>query len=65
MVTHAGVIRIILHLVLGFPLENIFRIRPEHCHASVLLKKGNDYTLKGYNMPPGPDLNRFLNGLVS
>ncbi|WP_319762796.1 histidine phosphatase family protein [Maridesulfovibrio sp.] len=59
-VTHAGVIRTVMHIVLGFPLENIFRLKPDYCHASVIEKKKDGFFLKAYNLPPEPDLGRTL-----
>ncbi len=59
-VTHAGVIRVIMHIVLGFPLDNIFRIKPDYCHATIIEKKGDDFFLKGYNFSPKPGLDKQL-----
>lgn len=60
LVTHAGVIRIIMHLALDFPLEQIFHIKPAHCHATIIQKKGSSFILQGFNLPPGPDLTDFI-----
>lgn len=60
LVTHAGVIRIIMHLALDFPLEHIFRIKPAHCHTTIILRKDSSLILQGFNLPPGPDLADFL-----
>ncbi|WP_432738332.1 histidine phosphatase family protein [Maridesulfovibrio sp. FT414] len=64
LVTHAGVIRVIMHIALGFPLENIFHITPAHCHASIMVRQNTGYILKGYNLPPGQDLSSFINKLM-
>lgn len=60
IVTHAGVIRVLMHLILDFPLENIFRIKPSHCYGSVIVKTSKGYSLKAYNIPPGPELKSLL-----
>jgi len=60
IITHAGVIRVIMHLILDFPMENIFRIKPGHCYASLIQKSPRGYSLKGYNIPPGPELSYVL-----
>lgn len=64
IVTHAGVIRVLMHLVLDFPLENIFRIKPSHCYATVLLSTSKGYSLKAFNIPPGNDLKSLLAALM-
>ncbi|HAS88950.1 MAG TPA: histidine phosphatase family protein [Desulfovibrio sp.] len=64
VVTHAGVIRTILHIVLGFPLENIFRMKPEYCHTTVVERKGHSFFLKSYNLPPKPGLGTQLTGMM-
>ncbi|WP_321400630.1 histidine phosphatase family protein [Maridesulfovibrio sp.] len=63
-VTHAGVIRTVLHIILGFPLINIFRIKPDYCHATVIDKKGDKYFLKAYNLPPNQGLGSHLTQLM-
>ncbi|WP_419781261.1 histidine phosphatase family protein [Maridesulfovibrio sp.] len=60
IVTHAGVIRSMLHIVLGFPLGNIFRIKPEYCHATVIEKAKQGFLLKAFNLPPKPGLGDHL-----
>lgn len=60
VVTHAGVIRSILHIVLGFPLENIFRMKPDYCHATIIEKKRQGFLLKAFNLPPKPGLGSHL-----
>ena len=57
IITHAGVIRILMHIVLGFPLENIFRIKPSHCHVTIITDSPSGYKLKAFNLPYGPDLS--------
>ncbi|WP_035074661.1 histidine phosphatase family protein [Maridesulfovibrio zosterae] len=57
IITHAGVIRIFMHLVLGFPLENIFCIKPSHCHVTIMTDSPSGYILKAFNLPYGPDLS--------
>lgn len=64
IVTHAGVIRIILHIALGFPLDNIFRIRPDYCHATVLIKKKNNLNLQAFNLPPSSELGIQLTEMM-
>ena len=64
VITHAGVIRTILHIVLGFPLENIFRMKPEYCHATVIERKGESFFLKSYNLPPEPGLGTQLAAMM-
>ncbi|NDV25935.1 histidine phosphatase family protein [Desulfovibrio sp. JC010] len=63
-VTHAGVIRTVLHIVLGFPLDNIFRMKPDYCHATVIERKKGGFLLKAYNLPPEPGLGRHLSRLM-
>ncbi|WP_421899335.1 histidine phosphatase family protein [Maridesulfovibrio sp.] len=63
-VTHAGVIRTILHIVLGFPLDNIFRMKPDYCHATVISKKKNGFSMQAYNLPPNPGLGEHLKVLM-
>ena len=60
VVTHAGVIRSVLHIVLGFPLDNIFRLKPDYCHATVIKKVKNGLMLKAFNLPPKPGLGDHL-----
>ncbi|CCO22730.1 histidine phosphatase family protein [Maridesulfovibrio hydrothermalis] len=60
IVTHAGVIRIVMHLILNFPLENIFKIKPTHCYASIVSKTSHGLTLKAFNIPPGTALSNML-----
>ncbi|WP_320007128.1 histidine phosphatase family protein [Maridesulfovibrio sp.] len=60
VVTHAGVIRSVLHIVLGFPLENIFRIKPDYCHVTVIEKAKQDFVLKAFNLPPKHGLGEHL-----
>ncbi|NDV24353.1 histidine phosphatase family protein [Desulfovibrio sp. JC022] len=55
-VTHAGVIRVVMHIVLDFPLDNIFRIKPDYCHVTVIESKGDGFFLKAYNLPARPGL---------
>ncbi|WP_320171274.1 histidine phosphatase family protein [Maridesulfovibrio sp.] len=64
LITHAGVIRVIMQLVLDFPLENIFGIVPSHCHATVLKNGKKGFTVSGFNLPPGSDLSGFLENIV-
>ncbi len=52
IVTHAGVIRVIMHLVLGVPLNNIFQFSPKHCHSTILEKSHDKLCLRGFNIPP-------------
>ncbi len=64
LVTHAGVIRVVMHMVLGFPLANIFCIKPSHCYCTIISKKKDSYTLNGYNLPPGTELSSVLKSLM-
>lgn len=48
-VTHAGVIRVLTCHALGIPLGNIFRLRPEHCRATVLALNGNKVLIQAFN----------------
>ncbi|WP_031485091.1 histidine phosphatase family protein [Maridesulfovibrio frigidus] len=52
IVTHAGVIRVIMHMALGIPLNNIFQFSPSHCHATILKKSHGKLCLTGFNIPP-------------
>ncbi|SDK37459.1 probable phosphoglycerate mutase [Maridesulfovibrio ferrireducens] len=52
IVTHAGVIRIMLHIALEFPLNNIFKISPLHCNITVLKINPAGLTLENFNIPP-------------
>lgn len=60
VVTHAGVIRTILHIVLGFPLDNIFRMKPDYCHATVIARNKGGFSLQAYNLPPTSGLGDHL-----
>lgn len=60
IVTHAGVIRSVLHIVLGFPLGNIFRLKPDYCHATVFQRSKQGFVLKAFNLPPKPGLGDNL-----
>ncbi|WP_320173434.1 histidine phosphatase family protein [Maridesulfovibrio sp.] len=63
-VTHAGVIRTIMHIVLGFPLDNIFRMKPDYCHATVITGNKGGFNLQAYNLPPTPGLGDHLQTLM-
>lgn len=52
IVTHAGVIRIILHITLQFPLSNIFKLSPLHACTTVLKKKSSGLILENFNILP-------------
>ncbi len=60
VVTHAGVIRTIMHIVLGFPLDNIFRMKPDYCHATVIARNKGGFNLLAYNLPPTSGLGDQL-----
>ena len=48
-VTHAGVIRVLACHALGTPLDNLFRLRPRHCRATILVPKGDGHSLEAFN----------------
>ena len=52
IVTHAGVIRVIMHIVLEIPLNNIFQFSPRHCRKTILKKSHGKLCLEGFNIPP-------------
>lgn len=49
IVTHAGVIRVFLHLLTNVPLDKIFDYQPTHCKRTILVKKEQSWKLKQYN----------------
>ncbi len=50
IITHSGVIRIILQLVMEFPLENMFRIQPQHGKKMLLSKNEGIWKWTGMNV---------------
>jgi len=56
VVTHAGVIRVIVAHVLGMPLNHIFRLRVDYGALAVIAEDGGRRRLEGFNLPPGDDV---------
>jgi broad specificity phosphatase PhoE len=54
MVTHAGVIRVILCRLLGMPLENLFRIGLTYGALSIVEFGSKGFRVRAINLPP-PD----------
>jgi broad specificity phosphatase PhoE len=52
MVTHAGVIRVILCRLLGMPLENLFRIGLDYGALSIVDFGPEEYRVRAVNIPP-------------
>jgi alpha-ribazole phosphatase len=52
MVTHAGVIRVILCRLLGMPLENLFRIGSAYGDLSIVDFGPREYRVRAVNIPP-------------
>lgn len=49
IITHSGVIRLILQYVLEFPIENMFRIQPQHGKKMLLTKEFGLWKWTGMN----------------
>jgi alpha-ribazole phosphatase len=49
IITHSGVIRILLQYVLDFPLENMFRLQPQHGKKMILTKEFGLWKCIGMN----------------
>jgi alpha-ribazole phosphatase len=49
VITHSGVIRLFLHLILGFPMENMFRLQPQHGKRVVIQKHNSVWKIEGFN----------------
>ncbi len=54
MVTHAGVIRVLLCRLLGMPLENLFFIGQSPGALSIIVVRPVGYRLQGLNFQPSP-----------
>ena len=69
VVTHAGIIRVVLSAILDFPLNNIFKIKPEHCHVTLISQSSTSTTcgfkLEGFNLPASKELTSFLQDRIS
>lgn len=50
IVTHSGVIRLILQYVLEFPIENMFRIQPQHGKKMLITKEFGLWKWTGMNV---------------
>lgn len=53
IVSHAGVIRVIMCAVLGMPLENLFSIAQDCGALNIIEKKQKGYRVQGMNLAPG------------
>lgn len=49
IITHSGVIRLLLQKVLEFPLENMFRIQPQHGKKMIITKEHGLWKWVGMN----------------
>lgn len=52
IVTHAGVIRVLLCRLLGIPLENLFRIGLAYGTLSIIDSGHREYRIRAVNLPP-------------
>jgi broad specificity phosphatase PhoE len=52
MVTHAGVIRVLLCRLLGMPLKNLFRIGSDYGTLSIINFGPQGYRVRAVNLPP-------------
>ena len=52
LVTHAGVIRVLLCRLLGMPLKNLFRIGPAYGTLSIVDIASGKYRVRAVNIPP-------------
>lgn len=55
IVTHAGVIRVLLCRLMGIPLENLFHIRLAHGALSIVAVKERHFSLKALNLQHSSD----------
>jgi alpha-ribazole phosphatase len=55
LVTHAGVIRVLLCRLLGMPLENLFSIGQSHGALNIIDVRPQGYRLQGVNLQPPPE----------
>lgn len=53
IVTHAGVIRVILCQVLGMPVENLFRIALDYGALTLMDRQAHGYRVQALNLVPG------------
>ena len=53
IVTHAGVIRVLLCHILGMPVENLFRIGLDYGSLTLVESSGNEYRVYSLNLLPG------------
>lgn len=49
IITHSGVIRLLIQNVMEFPLENMFRIQPQHGKKMIVLKEKGVWKWIGMN----------------
>lgn len=49
IITHSGVIRVFLQLIIGFPMENMFRLQPQHGKKMVLTREHGLWKWTGMN----------------
>jgi probable phosphoglycerate mutase len=63
IVTHAGVIRVAMHMALGFSLNDLFKVKPAHCHLTIFDARPKGLMLKGFNLPPQATYS-FYEGLI-
>lgn len=52
LVTHAGVIRVLLCRLLGMPLQNLFRIGSDYGTLSIISFGPQGYRVRAVNLPP-------------
>lgn len=52
VITHAGVIRVLLCHCLGMPLDNLFRLSPLPCRRTVIEWQEDTPRLAAFNLPP-------------
>lgn len=49
IITHSGVIRVFLQLIMEFPMENMFRIQPQHGKKMILIREHGLWKWTGMN----------------